>query len=224
MNNTEPVNTFYLLDLDRTLFDTMSFTQQLFAIVSQYDAGIAQKLTQKAEQDYVNGVPFAAREEIEARFGPEKTDEIEHRLLQIEQPTQLLLPGALDLISFTAGSAGILTYGEQRGQTLKLKVVQLDHLPHLITSHRVKGELMEMWQQDGAGYQLPVEYGSVKAKQLVLVDDRIISFQGIPSQARGYWVAQAPPTTADVSVLPANVMIVRSLGEVIDAENQIDKA
>jgi hypothetical protein len=211
--------TFYLLDLDRTLLDTVKLTEHLFQIVSQHDAQIATELTEKAEQDYLRGAPFAAREEIEARLGAETTDEIERQLLANEQHEQLLLPGALRMIEFARPNAGILTYGELRGQTMKLKAVRLETLPHLITSHRAKGELISMWHQADGRYRLPVEFGSASVQQVVLVDDRLISFQGIPAQARGYWVTQKPPTTAEISVVPANVVIVRSLHEVIEAES-----
>jgi hypothetical protein len=227
MNSTHNIDTFYLLDLDRTLFNTAEMTKQIFAIAGQHDASIASELERKAEEDFQRGYPFAIREELEKKFGPEKTDKIEQTLLAQVQPATLLLPNALESIDFAQespiNSCGILTYGEVRGQTMKLKATRLTHVPYIITAKREKGQLMQSWLQDNDTYQLPEEYNNLNAHQLVLVDDRLFSFQGIPSSARGYWVTPQTPTAAEISVLPANVTPVQSLSEFIECERHLDK-
>lgn len=221
------IDTFYLLDLDRTLFNTVEATNRVFSLVEKYDADIAALLTKRAELELERGNPFAIREEIEALVGKQRTNDIEQQLLETTSPDQLLLEGALESIAYTSNppekSFGILTYGQQKGQQMKLKAAGLLQMPHLITAERAKGTLISSWLQPDGLYKLPDAFELGFAREIVLVDDRLVSFQGLPEQARGYLLSVETPTAAEVSVLPANVMVVRSLHEFIESEQEVDK-
>jgi FMN phosphatase YigB (HAD superfamily) len=227
MKSMSPSNTFYLLDLDRTLFDTPLFTDNILSLVAEYDVQVAQELAHNVADTFARGGSFAIREEIALRLGEEKTARIEAKVLEKADAESLFLDGAQEALSYIAETpelqAGILTYGEPKGQTMKLQAAQLTGLPHLITDSREKGSLIRSWRKDNGDYQLPEVLSAVPAAHVVLVDDRLISFQGLPDDARGYWLSVQPPSAAEVSVLAANVMVIRSLYEFIEAERHIDK-
>ena len=78
---------------------------------------------------------------------------------------------------------------------------------------------MASWWQ-GDEFVLPSEYGSVRASRLVLVDDRLQSFEGMPSHGAGYWLTNELANPFDELPMPPLVTRVATLHEVIDRENE----
>ena len=219
------MSTFYCIDLDRTLFDTPAMTRQILEVAARYDEVAAAMLLQKADDDYARGYPFAIRQQIELHFGAEQTALIEAEFLATASPESLLLEGANEtLASMGETHFGIFTFGEPLGQMLKLRSAGLTHLPYVITDQREKGSIIAGWRQQDGSYMLPSGFGGSPVQRIALIDDRLISFQGLPADAKGYWVASQPPTTAQISILPQNVVPVRTLLEFVQTERLIDKS
>lgn len=143
---------FVLLDFDRTLADTdrlkMAFDETVFEV---------------------------------RRDDSQETDSIVvERFLAKTSNANYLLPGAKELLRFLDDfliAHGILTYGDSVWQELKLRAARLDQVPYLITDDKAKGRLISSWNQEGV-YRLPAELGAGEYQHLMLVDDRIHSFEG----------------------------------------------
>jgi len=217
------MTTFYLLDLDRTILDTEKASALLIDLVAKESPKLAASLRIQVDVYNQHGTPFAIRDVIAEQVGEETAARLEEVFIDESQRQYLLLEGAEDLFAYTDNaperSFGILTYGSPKGQMMKLKATKLDTLPLMITQQKHKGELIMSWKVPD-GYQLPSEYGGQLVDQVVLVDDRIFSFEGLPNDVRGYWV------TDDLSLLDtvehaANVKPVYSLQEVIDNEQRL---
>lgn len=225
----EAKETFYIFDLDRTLFDTVGGSEELIGLIRQHSAPAAQEVLQRLDELIATKASFSIRDLVAELLGEQDTQHIFDTFVHTKNPERLLLPGAKELMQFaeiTSSGWGILTYGSVRGQMAKLGACGLDAAQVIVTDQRDKGALMRGWQQDDGSFALPQEYGRQTADDLVFVDDRIFSFDGMPSEVTGYWV------TEDVSVLDSieharSVHPVSSLKEVLENEQhrrQIDKA
>lgn len=176
---------FVLLDFDRTLADT-----------NQLKADFDQLLEQGLERQ-------AALAEF-SRTHP-----------ATDSGQRYLLPGAADLLIFLQQQAreqaigyGILTYGQVDWQRAKLAATGLLTVPTMITDRTDKGALITSWHQAGS-YQLPVELGGGQVERVVLIDDKVYSFEGLPADALGLYCGQD-----NQAELPVNVQTVSSLSEV----------
>lgn len=176
---------FVLLDFDRTLADT----NQLKA---DFDQLVEQGLERQAAL-----VEFSRT----------------HPATDYSQ--KYLLPGAAELLRFLQQQAreqaigyGILTYGQIDWQRAKLAAAGLLTVPTMITDRTDKGALIAAWCQ-GKGYQMPAELGGQMAKQIILVDDKAYSFDGLPSEALGLYCGH--DTEAKLST---NVRRISNLTEV----------
>lgn len=219
---TSHVNTFYLLDLDRTLFDTQGASDILIQLVDELSHELAQHIRSQIDAFNQIGASFAIRDVIVEQVGEVKAKAIEHAFITEGKRRSLLLEGAIELMADVgqppARQFGIMTYGSVKGQTMKLIAAQLDNVPHSIIQQKRKGEVIATWQRDG-GYQLPPELGGVFASELVFVDDRLFSFEGLPEDVTAYWVTQEL-ALLDAVEHATNVHPVQSLTEVLEREHQ----
>lgn len=180
---------FVLLDFDRTLADT----DQL-----KYDF----------DQLLVCGLSL---ESALMEFGQT------HQTLQAGQ--KYLLPGAIELLSFLQQktiSHGILTYGQANWQRAKILATGLADLPAVITEHTDKGALIASWRQASGAYQLPPELGGQFVEQIMLIDDKIYSFDGLPADALGLYCGGGQAEN-----LPRNVQSITNLSEAQDYIGQL---
>lgn len=104
-----------------------------------------------------------------------------------------LAPGAKELLAYFKMNQiphMILTYGGDEYQELKLRVSGLNRIHHEIVSSRNKGRHIVGWWNDAQNaFVVPFEDGTiVSARELVLIDDKAVSFEDLPPQAHGYWV------------------------------------
>ncbi len=121
----------------------------------------------------------------------------------------------LDRLDAKSAHYGILTFGGLQWQTLKLRVAGLLHVPHMIVSNKAKGQLIASWQQSDGGFIVPVPLAgnqAVRVERLVLVDDKPLSFEGIPKEVVGVCVGPQA-TEAELAELPRNVTRVKDMGQ-----------
>lgn len=220
MQNTQ-VSTFYILDLDRTLFDTAASVEVMRGVVAMHDADLAAALEQRFEEYTQLGESFSMRDFILEQVGEDEMRQIEEKYHQFGTQRDLLNPGARELIAYIRSKAdtafGILTYGAPLGQAMKIKAaVGLENIPFMVTSETFKGALIASWRQDDDLYHIPEELGGYVTKNIVFVDDKPFSFKGLPIDCRGYIVKTM--YDAGIEKLPAQVVIVNDLNEVITAE------
>ncbi|MFZ1301581.1 MAG: hypothetical protein WAQ27_03320 [Candidatus Microsaccharimonas sp.] len=186
---------FHLLDLDRTLLDTVALANYLKDIIAKRDVQLSHDIEQEILRHATARTSFFLFEYIANQVGETMFEAYIHELQATAPVEELLLPGALERIAFGKSqpgwSVGILTYGSRRDQMIKLKLVGLQHERHLVTNTAKKGELIASWQLPDGNYKLPIEFGGHIVNTVTLDDDKIIAFADLPGNALGQWVTHA---------------------------------
>lgn len=214
-------STFYALDLDRTLLDTIKATEMMRGVIALHDAELAARLEQRFEDYSISGESFSMRDFIAENVNDDEMIRIEAKYKEVASGWDLLNPGAVELLEYVRSKDGvgfgILTYGSELGQRMKLQAVAaLREVPFLVTPETYKGAQIATWREDDDLYHLPEELGGGTAANIVLVDDKPFSFKGLPIDCRGYLVKSV--YDAGIEKLPLVVVQVDSLKEVIRAE------
>jgi hypothetical protein len=216
------LSTYYVLDLDRTLLDTIKLTTYMEGVIALYDAHLSAILKQSFDESSLLGESFGMRDFIVDQVGEDEMKKIEVKLKTITATQDLLMPGAKELISYIQSlpdvAFGIMTYGSPLGQVMKIEVSGLADTPFLLTQETFKGVLIASWRQNDELYHLPPELGGYVAKNIVFVDDKPFSFRGLPIDCRGYLVKSI--YDAGIEDIPPYVQVVDKLTEVITAEKQ----
>jgi len=221
--NDHNISTYYILDLDRTLFDTEKSTQVMRGVVALHDTDLAAALEQRFEESTLLGESFSMRDFIAENVGEEAMLKVEALYHAAALDHDLLNPSARELLSYIrsqqGSEMGILTYGSPLGQAMKIKAVtELDGIPFLITPETFKGAQIASWHQADGYYHLPAELGGFLAKHIVFVDDKPFSFKGLPIDCTGYLVKSL--YDAGIGKIPPNVATVAGLNEVMTAEKR----
>jgi phosphoglycolate phosphatase-like HAD superfamily hydrolase len=220
--NESNVSTYYILDLDRTILDTIKSTEYMEGVIALHNGDLAALLTQKFEEYSLLGESFSMRDFIVENAGEEEMQKIQEKFVEIVADKDLLMPGAKELMDYIktlpVTSFGIMTYGSELGQRMKIEAAGLGDVPSLITTETYKGALIATWRQDDELYHLPPELGSYITKEIVFVDDKPFSFKGLPIDCRGYLVKSV--YDAGIEKLPSYVAQVNSLKDVLAAEKQ----
>lgn len=219
-------NTFYILDLDRHLVDTIKLNRLL-------EDTIAKTTT----------IPLSvmrkARDEVEASGGSFDTATyIQPILAEIDYPLERLMKdfihsarrqdvfelGAPELLAMIRSAGlpfGIVTYGGDIWQEAKLQATRLDNVPYVITPHKAKGKLIQSWQQPNGTFILPRELShevSHAMERIFLLDDKASSFDGLPPEAYGLHVlpSDKPALAVQLGTVGPNVTVVSGLFEAAD--------
>lgn len=221
--NDPKLSTFYILDLDRTLYDTIKATELMRGVIALHDTTLAAALEQRFEEYTSQGESFSMRDFIVEQIGEEKMLTIETAYHELALQQDLLNPGAKELIAYIraqeGADLGILTYGSPLGQAMKIAgAAGLENIPYLITSETFKGALIASWRQDDGLYHMPEELGGVVARHIVFIDDKPFSFKGLPIDCLGYLVKSV--YDAGIEKLPPYVHAVETLREVVTAEKK----
>jgi FMN phosphatase YigB (HAD superfamily) len=221
--NEPNLSVFYILDLDRTLYDTIRATELMKGVIALHDAQLASALEQRFEEYTSQGESFSMRDFIAENVGEEEMQKIELKYHDLALRQDLLNPGAKELIDFIrtkqGADMGILTYGSPLGQAMKIAAAAgLEQIPYIITEETFKGALIASWRQDDDLYHLPEAFGGLVAKEIVFVDDKPFSFKGLPIDCRGYLVKSV--YDAGIEKLPPYVETVDSLTQVLAAEKR----
>ncbi len=214
------MNTFYLLDFDFTLFKTHAGSSIFIEELAKAYPDEAREIERRVAESLVTGVSFAIRDATVELVGELETHAIETQYIARARSENLLFDGVHEVMDYieTSGTRfGILTYGSVSGQTMKIHAAQLQHVPFMVTDHKKKGELIAGWWREDH-FIIPESLGGGEADEIVLVDDRLFSFEGLPDHARGYWVQTGPARYDPVGDVPANVESADTLFEVIAAE------
>lgn len=231
MKNLEKtvVDTFYILDLDRCLVNTEKL-QLLLQQIIRRELGILpdeMNLARRAYErvggsfdtaGYVMGVLDGKNMD-----GPAVWHEITRMFIRESQAQDMLQPYASELLrrlDMLGARFGIVTYGNDAWQLTKLEAASLGTIPHLVTHDIAKARLIASWQH-GEGFLVPTLLAGgipLTARQLVLIDDKPVSFIGLPAGVRGI-CAVAPGATWPDEVLvqlPSNVSVTYGLHGAIE--------
>ena len=218
--NGANITTFYVLDLDRTLLDTVKAADLFRQTVAEWDIQLSQLLAREVEDYSLRGTSFSMRDFIAERVGEERAIEIEAAFIRAVADQNLLNDGARELMAaITAlpdADFGILTYGSPAGQLMKIRAAGLSNIQNLVTREAFKGQQITSWRDDDGFYCVPDALGGARAATVVLIDDKSFSFQGLAPDCRGYWVSSRQDDDENHPI--ATVRRVSTLFEVVDQE------
>lgn len=110
----------------------------------------------------------------------------------------------------------IVTFGEQEWQELKIAASGL-RLPYFVMDRPEKGDYLAAFQEDGA-FAIPNSADKklgYRAESLILIDDKLVAFQGLPTHCSGYLLHRPGLRRAKPTILPADVKLVHSFDQLI---------
>jgi hypothetical protein len=221
--NDKQVSTFYVLDLDRTMLDTVKATKYMEGVIALHNANLSAILAQKFEESSLLEESFSMRDFIALQVGEEEMQKIEVKFKAMTATQDFLMPGAKELLAYISSlpsaTCGIMTYGSLLGQTMKIEASGLRELPFLVMQETFKGAVIASWRQDDGLYHLPDELGGYIANEIVFVDDKPFSFKGLPIDCRGYLVKSI--FDAGIEDIPPYVRVIETLSEVMTAEKRL---
>lgn len=212
---TEIIDEFYIVDFDRTLADSDKLLEVFIEIANDY-FNIPREQLIKVDADIKargdsNDMATYVRDHLAEVGESERWSDLEKRFIHDSRALNYLLPGATELQSWLASNKkryGILTYGNPLWQRMKLTAAGFNHVPRIVTEHKHKGRLIHGWQQSDGTFLLPHELGGGRAKKVILIDDKAVSFEEFPdSPSQGYWVLDpSHELPSQQGTVPANVI------------------
>jgi hypothetical protein len=223
------IKRFYLLDLDRCLLN-VDKTFDLFVEVLTKNSSITEKdiriarLKIETSGDSFDVWSFVKKELFDNKVISKITDEF----ISIGKSQDLLNIGAYQLIKYLNGQPktqfGIVTYGSQAWQRLKLEASGLYKYPHLIIEHKYKGKLVKSWLK-ARRFSIPYELTNgelIATDEIVLIDDKKDAFLELPEMARGYLViSQASGRNMTIKTTLGQVKLVKRLSQIVTEEQNL---
>ncbi len=221
---TTTVETFYIVDFDRCLGRTDAFQALLEKVLEDWPVVDLAMVRYAHTEVKKTGGSFDNAHFIRHSLNDRRLDgdgiwqHIETKYAEAASQQDMFEPHAQELLhrlNARNDRYGILTFGGEQWQALKIKVAGLGHVPHMIVSNKAKGRLIAGWQQSDDTFIIPAPLAgdhSVRAKRIVLIDDKPLSFEGIPPEVMGICVG--PQTTkAEIDALPTNIKVVKDMAE-----------
>jgi phosphoglycolate phosphatase-like HAD superfamily hydrolase len=216
------IETFYIVDFDRTLADSDKLLE-VFIEISQQFTNIPLEQIEAADRDVkARGDSFDTAGYVRDRLSSEDNVDawanLEKQFIHESRALNMLLPEAHELLEWLQQSRnryGILTYGNPLWQRLKLTAAGFKHVKHIIMEYKEKGRMISSWQQPDGTFLIPEALGGGIAKRIVMIDDKAASFVDFPeSPSKGYWVLDlANALPSQLGEVPENVEHVTSIEE-----------
>lgn len=212
---------YWLLDLDRCLLDTNALHLVFDEIVRNMNVvDVNDIINAKRIVEEQSGGSFDTAEFIQtelARLGrQDKWQDIEANFVVASKNYDYLMPGARQLLAELQAKGqqhGIITFGGQTWQAVKIRAAGIEHVPHFITDQKSKGYLVSDWLAAG---QMPEALKRASFNEVIMLDDKVASFKGFPGdRARGYQIRTGKDIEVNPDDLPANVTSVESLHDII---------
>lgn len=223
------VDVFYVLDFDRCIGDTDKFQlvlEQAVATVTQISPESIR--TARRNTDMSGGSFDTARFVIEELIRTRSDitwQEICDEIVTLTKDQDMLEPYAADFLRILRNRGeyfGILTYGGKEWQRLKLATSGMGDVPFVITSVRNKGLTLTSWLQGDGTFIIPKEMTKdrlVRAKSLIFIDDKAVSFSDIPRGVRGVlvvWPDRRQPGLSQEHEVPLSVTTVEGMRGAIE--------
>lgn len=218
---TQP-KVFQLIDLDRTLFDTSAFAKAVIAEVNEIHPGLGTQLDEQFEAAYKQEETFFLLRYLRQEQGDVWFEELVDRVVVAHGAETFVLPGAHQRLEFAdtvrddRPAWGILTYGDEIDQLMKLRIIGLENEPLCLTSTPDKGQVLASWQNEDGTFQLPDSLGGERVELLTFEDDKLRAFLNLPSNVLGVWVKDIAQNEAQEVATPKNVVHVSNLFESIN--------
>lgn len=230
----DTIETFYLLDYDRCLGDYEANFELAKKIVDETTNVSGEEFHAAHDSIKVGGVSFRILEYLAEKDpdfiqGSFMNEYIRRAGLK---PGCLLEPGAVQFIDSLRVSGHhfcIMSFGDKDWQRTKITGAGLGDMVRLIVSTEHKGRYIGEWfDEETSHFIVPGECfsdgESRKAKEVVLIDDKLKAFDGFHPKARGYLLQSvARIYISPQGKVPKNVKRVTRLDEIIEHESMIVK-
>jgi len=215
---------FYIVDFDRTLVDSDKLLEVFIEIANTYFAIPREQIERANEDVKQRGDSFDTagfvRDHLYDHDRGDDWEKLEKRFIHESRALNYLLPGATELLEWLAANGkhyGILTYGNPLWQHLKLTASGFNHVRHMILEQKEKGMLIASWQKTDGSFKLPDALGRHSASHIVMIDDKAVSFAGLPgAPTQGFWVLDpANELPSQQGSVPANVTRLNTLHDIL---------
>lgn len=213
---------FQLIDLDRTLFNTVLFVAHISERVDAERPGMGAELRQQFEEAYQREQTFFILSYLRELFGDSWFEAMVTTMVAENGPDAYMQPGARERLALAETLSdvqpgwGILTYGNPKDQALKLAIAGLQDARVYISDSPDKGEVIATWKQEDGTYVLPPELTTNTVDLLTFEDDKLRAFQNLPEDVIGIWLTQYDPERARAELQASkrtNVSIAHDLRE-----------
>jgi hypothetical protein len=226
----ETIDTFYVLDLDRCLIDTDRLQRAMMHVIEKDTDIDGVRLDEGRVAYEASGGSFDTAKYVTDLFksegrkdGRELWNSIAQAATAEAQGEDMLLPYAAELLArlkHEGRAFGILTYGGRMWQETKITASGLADIPHIVTPIKEKGILLTSWKQEDGSFLIPAPLGGgrvLRARSLVFIDDKPVSFKGIPEGVRAICAITPGATWPDdiLAALSPQVEIVQGLRDVV---------
>ncbi len=191
---------FQAIDLDRTLFDTKKLEEVSYSLIGELHPEVAQLAYQTSSEHIAAGSSFFIFQFLRDNLTTAEYDAFITEMKESTSPDDFLLEHAMERVAFASSkdewSGGILTYGKEQDQFLKLELCGLDTYPWLIAETPDKGTIISEWRQDDGSFMLPPAFGERPVDVVTLDDDKPEAFRNLPQGAIGVLVVGKSVTLA----------------------------
>ena len=211
---------FQVLDFDRTLFDTSAFAKALTDEIDRTEPGMGTELDRQFEEAYSREETFFILRHLRQVKGDDWLETLVERIVAKNGAESFMLPYARERLAFadTVSSLrpawGILTYGDEIDQLMKLRIAGLHDAPLVIAPTPDKGEILASWVDGDGRFTLPAAFGGETVDRISFEDDKLRAFVGAPKNVRGIWITQFGDATERINqaglgdiVVPANGLV-----------------
>ncbi len=225
----QKINTFYVLDFDRCLGDIESSFDLLKEVVQELSVGSGDSLQSAREHIESSGGSFSALKHL-AELNPDMDLNVVGKLFLERAKLQkgnTLEPGAIELIEFliaTNRDFCIMSYGDKKWQMLKINAAGLGNVANIIVPSKHKSAYIAKWLNAKKQFIIPSDFFADNqpriADEVVLIDDKIMAFDGLPASARGYLVQGRAKKheKSQLNRLLSSVKAVKTIDEIIKYE------
>ena len=193
------MDVFQIIDLDRTLFNTKLFASAITDEINLLQPGLGTQLDERFESAYQNEENFFLFRLLRQEKGDAWFMDVVQRAVAAVGRDALAMPGfearikgATKLTSHRP-AWGVMTYGDDIDQRLKLDLIGLTDAPMLISPTASKAALIQSWQNADGSFTLPPEFGSGTVSRITLEDDKLRAFQDMPDGMIGVWITANTP-------------------------------
>lgn len=211
-----------VLDFDRTLGDVDAAMARLFSVAETL--GIATDTIKEAQKKVqADGGSFDPLQYVQAQLEPATFNAFLDSYRQRAEPT-LLYPDAERLLArLSAHSVPfiVVTYGVNHTWQ-HLKVTASGYTgPLRILDHPHKAQELHSWEeQEKETFSPPAV--PIRTGSLCLVDDKPISFAGLPENCQGYWIVRSTAKLpSQQGSVPENVVVINTLDELDIQDGQL---
>lgn len=210
MHEKEPriVETFVVLDLDRTLFPTDDFVDLIYDELMKQGVPADKTGEDKSFVYSQTGTSFSLFDHMAQEFGEARMNAVMQSIEQLVKDgtvtaEMLLCKGTKELLEYLDQHQiphAILTFGEQGLQDFKIKLTRLllnktgEELPATVTSlHKKAAWIADAWEQDddSKGLHVPASITGgelIHAKNVVVIDDKVSNLVSDSEQVKGILV------------------------------------